>query len=222
MVEIIENAIQMVVAAGCFTYSIIEVLRIKNRAWIILSLVYAEIFIGNLYWQLYLAFFEAYPQFPFAAEFCWDVALGFLLLLAKGFSRGKISIKNDPILVLIPIFTGVCALFYIRWGQYADNIICAVLMAAIMLRSVESLRSIKGKKQEGERVSASTKKLFTAVLMFCTAEYLSWTASCFFEGDSILNPYIWADSLVTITLVFPITAVKACDKDAYESLPGEE
>ena len=222
VVEIIENALQMVVAGACFFYSVIETMRTKSRAWIILMLFFAELFLGNLYWQLYLAFFGENPQFPFQSEFCWDVSFGFLLLLARCFSRGRISIKKDPVLIVIPIYTASWAIFYMNWGRYADNVICAILMAALILRCVYSLKSIKGRYEGAESVDHSTVKLYMAILLFCTAEYLSWTASCFFFADSFKSPYIWADFMVTISFVLLIPAVKACNPGAYGSLPGED
>ena len=222
MAEIIENAFQMAVVAICLAVTVIEVLRTKRRAWIILMLFYSELFIGNLYWQLYMAFYGDYPLFPFASELCWDVAFGFLLLLARSFSRGRIGIKKDPILLLIPVFTGGWAIYYMNWGQIADNIVCAVLMGALIMRSVYSINSMKGKYTGAERVNPSTRKLFVAILLFCTAEYLSWTASCLFDGNTFANPYIWMDFLVTVACTFFIPAVKACDIEAYASLPGED
>ena len=221
MVEITENAVQMVVAGLCLTYSSVTAIRTKSRAWVILVLFYAEVFVGNLYWQLYLAFIGGHPAFPFASELCWDVAFGFLLLLARSFSRGRISFKKDPVLIVIPIYTALWAVFYMQWGQIVDNIACAILMGALILRCVYSLKSIKGRYPDAEKVSASTKKLFIAILLFCAAEYFSWSASCFFDG-STFDLYICGDIMVTITFSLFIFAVKACDKDAYSGLPGEE
>ena len=43
------------------------------------------------------------------------------------------------------------------------------------------------------------------MVAYCLIEYIMWTLSCFFDGDTLANPYLWFDALYTvcIALIFP-------------------
>ena len=223
MIETIVNTFQLAVGGVCLSYSVVKCLQTKSRGWILLSLFYAEMFLGNVYWQLYQAFYDTIPQFPFVSEFCWNMSFAFLILLVTLYSKGNVSIKKDPVLAFIPMFTLGCAIFYMTFGQIIDNLVIAGLMAALMMRSVYGLKTINGRSPyTGNEADPRAKKLFITILCFCTAEYLTWTASCFFWDDTIKNPYYWFDTLMTITLIFLVPAVKACDSPKYSMLSGEE
>ena len=220
MVEIIENALQTLVTGTCLAISAFKYLQTKSRGWILLLLFYSELFLGDLYLQLYLLFFEGDPKFPFVSEFCWDVGFGFLILLVSLYSKGRHSIKKDPVLIIIPVFTVGFAIYYMTFGQIIDNIVVAFLMAVLILKCVYGLKSIDGKyavNAEGPRA----KHIYLTALYFCAAEYLSWTASCFFKSEDISNPYYWFDILLTIILIFFIPALKKCDTPEFSMLQEE-
>ena len=117
-----------------------------------------------------------------------------------------------------PGFTVGMAAFYMQWGQIADNIAVAVLMTLLLLRCVYGLKLIAGKgyyalarKENPEGFDPAVKGLYQSMLWFCTIEYLSWTASCFFDGDTIANPYYWCDIALSVSIVFLIPALNRCD-----------
>ena len=225
MIESFENAFQLIVAGGCLIYSAIKAISNRNRVWILLLFFYAEIFLGNLYWQLYLIFFNMSPIYSFVSGFCWDVSFAFMLLLVRYYSKGSISIKKDPLLLVIPVFTAAMAVMFMQWGDIAENIVTAVLMAALILRCVVGLKEIAGKgayapagKTGIYEADRSSAYLYRAILCFCTANYLSWIASTFFFEESITNPYYWFDTAITISLVFFIPALNRCDKSIKETV----
>lgn len=220
MIELIENALQILVAGACLAVSAVKSLQTKSRGWILLLLFYSEIFLGDLYLQLYLLFFEGDPKFPFVSEFCWDMGFAFLILLVTLYSKGRPSIKKDPVLIIIPVFTAGFAIYYMTFGQIIDNIAVAVLMAVLILKCVYGLKSIKGRYVENTANSLA-KHIYITTLCFCAAEYLSWTASCFFKSEDISNPYYWFDTLLTINLIFFIPALKKCDTPEFSMLQGE-
>jgi len=48
------------------------------------------------------------------------------------------------------------------------------------------------------------------VVSFAITEYIAWTASCFWMGDTLLNPYFWFDTLLSINfLILPLALRKA-------------
>ena len=193
-------------------------MSMRSRSWILLLFFYAELFMGNLYWQLYLIFINGNPLIPFVSEFCWDVCLGFLLVLVKRYSKSRVNIKKDPVLLIIPVFTVGMAIYYMQWGQIADNIVVAVLMAFLLLKCAYGLKSIWGKgyyaaarKEDPTGSDPALKDLYRITLLFCAIEYLSWTASCLFDGDTIANPYYWCDIALSICMVFFIPALNRCE-----------
>ncbi len=228
MTEAIENAFQIFIAGGCLIYALFKAMSLRSRSWILLMFFYAELFMGNLYWQLYLIFINGNPLIPFVSEFCWDVALGFLLVLVNRYSKGKISIKHDPVLLVIPVFTVGMAIFYMQWGQIADNIAVAVLMTFLILRCVYGLRMISGRgyyasarEKDPKGSDPAVRGLYCVMLWFCTIEYLSWTASCFFDGDTLANPYYWCDIALSISLLFFIPALNRCNIKKNVARQGE-
>ena len=46
------------------------------------------------------------------------------------------------------------------------------------------------------------------ILVFCLIEYGLWFSSCFFDGDTLANPYYWFDILFTASFVLFIPATK--------------
>ncbi|MCR5767017.1 MAG: hypothetical protein K6G45_00800 [Lachnospiraceae bacterium] len=225
MIESFENAFQLIVAGGCLIYSAIKAISNRSRVRILLLFFYAEIFLGNLYWQLYLVFFNMSPIYSFVSGFCWSVSFAFMLLLIKNYSKRRISVKKDPLLLVIPVFTAAMAVMFMQWGDYTENIVTAVIMAALILRCVVGLKTVAGKgayapagKTGIYEADRSPRFLYRACLWFCTANYLSWISSTFFFENSITNPYYWFDTVITISLVFFIPALNRCDKNIKEQV----
>ena len=228
MIEAVENAFQIVVAGGCLIYSAYKAMSMRSRSWILLLFFYAELFMGNLYWQLYLIFINGNPLIPFVSEFCWDVCFGFLLVLVKRYSKSRVNIKKDPVLLIIPVFTVGMAIYYMQWGQIADNIVVAVLMTFLMIECVCGLKTISGRgcyasagKEDPTGPDPKVKGLYRITLWFCAIEYLSWTASCLFEGDTLANPYYWCDIALSISLLFFIPALNRCETKKTVARQGE-
>ena len=85
-----------------------------------------------------------------------------------------------------------------QWGEVLTNLAYALLMSLLLFSAIRRL--LDGDKYPARRL------LSLMILVFCLLEYALWTASCFFSGDGLQNPYYWIDFLLTASFVFFIPA----------------
>ena len=205
MIESIENAIQLLVTGLCACSALYYGVRTKDRTWALLGLSAGIFFLGDLYWQLFLVFYDKTPEF-YISEFSWYTSYLFLLLLLI-----YINVKNaedwkfrlQPQYLCIPAFTlGMC-IFYMHWGDYLSNIVVAILMTGLIWHACYGLQMAR--KQPGGK---NRRMLFIVTLIFCASEYGMWTSSCFWMGDTIANIYFWFDFLLSITFVLLLPALR--------------
>ena len=211
MIESIDNAIQLLVTGGCACIAVYQAVRRNDRMWALLSLFYGTFFLGDLYWCLYLVFFDDNPKL-YIAEFSWYTSYLFLLLLliyinvehSKGWRY-----RFRPLYMLIVAFTGIMCVFFIHVaGDYISNIIAALLMTGLIWHACFGLQSIR-KKPEGD----NRRMLYVVTLLGCATEYAMWTSSCFWMGESITNIYYLFDLMLSACIVLLIPALrKAVDE----------
>lgn len=191
MIETIENALQLAVTGVCSAACFVLAYRMKEKEWDILALFYAAIFLGDLYWLLYLLFKGTTPNLSYVSEFAWYAAYMFLLILLRFVEGEKARQVRHPLLWIIPAFTiGMCV-FYMQWGDYLGNIILAFLMGAILLESIKGLIALS---------HGAERNFCAAALSLGLIEYTLWTVSCFSSGEGITNPYYWVDFLFTMSM----------------------
>ena len=81
MIDSIENGIQLAVTCGCTVIALCYGVLHKERMMIMLGLFYGVFFLGDVYWFLYMNFYDnASPRF-YISYFSWYSAYLFLLLL---------------------------------------------------------------------------------------------------------------------------------------------
>ena len=73
-------------------------------------------------------------------------------------------------------------------------------MCQLMMRSAQGLLALRG-------TADHRKSLYTMVLIFCLIEYMVWTSSCFWAGDTIRNTYFWFAALLISCHPFFLWAV---------------
>ena len=207
MTEIIENALQVSVAALCLAFAVSRSVRTKKREWILLCFFYGSWVLADLYWESFLVLLKRTPGVFYVSEFSWYASYIFLFLLLKQTLPQEKGGKKPVLPWLGAAFAAAMCVFYVRWGDYAENVICALLMGLLLYDAIRGLTSLRG----GERKRLVF--LCAAVIFFCAAEYALWTASCFWEGDSIANPYYWADALLTVSFVPLLFAVRRAVKE---------
>ena len=205
MIERIDNIIQLIVLGICMILALNRALRSGKRAWAILGMFYGTVLLGNLYWILYLMFYGETPFYSFIPDMSWCAGYLFLMLLLFQIRDGKRNLKYVLLLLPTMAFTGAMALFYIRvGGEILTNIFYAVIMALILWQALAGLFSVRGQRDNEKQKNW----LYLAVLLFLAAEYALWTASCYWMGDTIRNPYYWFDFLLSASYLLMLPAVK--------------
>lgn len=205
MIESIDTAVQLAVLGVCFVVSGRRASRTHRREWGFLTLFYSTMFLGDLYWQLYILFFGGTPQF-YISELSWTAGDLFLLLLLleTGAALPGEGKKRNPLRVLGPLFTGGMCLFFMHWGEYVYNVICAVLMGLLLWAAIGMLPFRTA--EEAGRGKPNGTALIT--ILYVLIQYALWVTSLFWLGDALNNPYFWIDLLQTLTYLLFIPAVR--------------
>lgn len=208
MVETVDNLVQLILTGLCAASALAFGARSKSHAWILLGLFAGVFFLGDLYWLLYLLFYDKTPTTFYVSEFSWYASLLFLMMLLLYIRQEaglfNVSSRFRRLFWVIPIFTaGMCA-FYMTHGDYLVNLISAFLMTGLIWHSIDGLLSLRGESPE----RSGRKYLYYVTLLFCFAEYGLWTSSCFWIGDTLANVYFWFDLLLSITFVLFLPALR--------------
>lgn len=209
MIETVENAAQLAVVGVCCGISFYRLTRRRSRLWVLMTLFYGSFLLGLLYWLLYLLFYGYTPEFRYISELSWYTSYLFLAmvlhLLADPAER---SVRSWIPKLTIVFAAGMCVL-YMHYSSWMSNILSAVVMSLMMYQAVRGLIFHKKQKPHGRHIW-----LYCAVLLFCSAEYLMWTITCFYWSDTMKNPYFWFD--IQQTLCFPlfIPAVSVLEQPA--------
>lgn len=228
MVESIDNLIQLIVFGICFGISLRLTYTKRSRAMGILSLFYISFFLGDLYWLLYIVFYDSTPQVFYVSEFNWYASYLFLILLMQQTLEPEARRQRSRVLLLPLVFAAGMCVFFMQWGDYISNIISAVLMGLMMFRAMQgslycrekdpAAGHLTGREKDpaadyltgrekdpatmqigySAKSIAAQMRLCRLILVFCVIEYVMWTVSCFWRGDGLTNPYYWLDGMLTV------------------------
>ena len=72
MIEIIENAIQLITTGICTVVAVRKGVLEQNRAWIVLALASGVFFLGDLYWELFLVLYGRTPAYSYIPYLSWS------------------------------------------------------------------------------------------------------------------------------------------------------
>ena len=207
MIEMAENLIQLLVLIFCFGMTCYQFTRRSSRAWLLLSLYYLTMLMGQLYWVLMLVLLHRSAMLDYVSESTWFAAYLFLFLLARHLLPEGAVPTRSAALWIGPVFAACMAIFYMQWGKIMSNICTAVAMGLILQNVTRGLILTRGSSAR----QYPAKRCFLAVLGICIAEYALWTASCFWSGETFANPYYWMDLLLTFCMLFLFIAVKEAE-----------
>ena len=201
MIEIIENAIQLITTGICTVIAVRKGILQRSRAWIVLALASGVFFLGDLYWELFLVLYGHTPGYSYIPYLSWYASYLFLLLLLVELKGTQKSGKKRKILWIIPVFSAGMCVFYMQYGDWIGNIITAGFMSLLMWHALDMLLLLKGSRKAA---------IFAVVFLFCIVEYAAWTASCFGDYNTLAHPYLWLDTLLSVVfLLFPAALGKA-------------
>ena len=173
-----------------------QAVRSGYKVWILMAMGFFVWFLGDTYWTMFNLIYQNSPEF-YVSETGWYASYLFLSTALLLVSTEEERSRRYLLPVILVVFATGMAVFYMTFGDYVSNIICAVLMSLLMYRSARGLLYLK---EQGIPVTAPGKgRFYLSVLLFCAAEYCMWTATCFWGGYTILNPYYWFDILVSLS-----------------------
>lgn len=219
MVETVDNIIQFMSTGLVAGISLYRSARTQSRAWTMLGLFSGVYFLGLAYWLLFLLFYQETPEYRNIPDLSWYSAYLFLMLLLiyiREESRGEdafpakpsdeigyIIRKINPMLWLIPVFTGGMCIFFMRYGSYLSNIIAAVFMTGLIWHALAGFISCsrEGKKNKN-------MMFYIVTLLFCMTEYALWISSCIWTGGTLANPYYWIDTALSVVFLLFIPALR--------------
>lgn len=203
MIELSCNLLELLTVGLCLAAALIRFFRTRKKGWILLSFVFTSYFLGDLYWALYLFFYHRTPPVFYVSETSWCATYLFLILMLRHYQTDTERNTWSHVLWAIPVFIAGLTVFYMTRGSYLLNLIDAILMGSLMIRSTQGLLALR-------ETADRRKSFYTAVFCFCLVEYGLWTASCFWLGDTIRNPYFWFALLLIATHpLFYLTVRKA-------------
>ncbi len=200
MIERIDNLLQIAVLAVSAGIALIRAARRRDKAWILLALFYGSWFLADLYWSSCLFFYGKTPEVSLVSDISWYASYIFLYMLLREIAPPAGRRERRLLPWLGPAFALCMAAFYMQWGAIGSNLIYAALMGLLFFAAVRRL-------MDGERYARA--RLFCGMLLCgCLLEYALWTASCFWSGDSLRNPYYWIDLLLTASFPLLLPAVR--------------
>ena len=201
MIESFCNIIQLITTGICTAVCFRHALLSGKRSSYMLSLASFVYFLGDIYWELYMVFYDSTPDISYISDCSWYSTYLFLFLLLIDMRDKEQKKYKSRLLWIIPVFTVGMCFFYMQWGQYLENVICAVLMGLLIWQASDGVIYIHRCKEADKR----KKWMYMSVLFFCFAEYGAWTTSTFWLGDTWINPYFWFDLLLSISFIlFPL------------------
>lgn len=220
MIESIVNAIQLLTTGTCSFIALYSAVRSKERAWIMLGLFSGIFFLGDLYWMLFLIFYQDTPRFYSVSDLSWYASYLFLMLLILYlgeefhglswlFGRGEGSLRDrlrqlPTVLWCVPVFTICMCVFFVQRGDYLSNIVAAVLMTGLIWLALDGFLSLRGRSRE----QSLQRMLYGVTILFCLTEYALWTSSCFWTGETVANVYYWFDLLLSFTFLLFLPALR--------------
>ncbi|MDD3251678.1 MAG: histidine kinase [Lachnospiraceae bacterium] len=197
MIEVIDNLVQIAVTAAAALGSAVAFGRSRRQEWFLLTCFYGTFALGGLYWVLYLLLMSRTPQIFYVSDLCWAATFAFLMTLEISLPETEEERRfRHPAMWLAPCFCVPMLIFFMRWGDYAMNACWCVLSGISGWFSIRGM--LYARRQQGQE--RERQYFHMVVLVFLILEYALWTASGFWCGDTLANPYFWIDFLITGSL----------------------
>ncbi|MBE7004858.1 MAG: hypothetical protein E7425_11405 [Ruminococcaceae bacterium] len=193
MIEAADYVLQFAAMTLCCIYAAIHFAREENRGWLMLTFFYACYAMGDLYWLLYVAFEGITPMVFWVSDLSWYTGFLFVCLLLRDIQEHR-KPEKKRLAWLGPAFSAAACLFFLQWGDYPGNLITLAVMGTMGYLVLLGLLN--------ERERGPFRRMYLSVVFFFLNEYAMWFSSCFWSGDSLLNPYFWFDGLMSVIAVW--------------------
>ena len=195
--ELIENLLQLLVTVAGAGLSGIAYYKTPRQTHLLLLLCFYGCFaLGDLYWTLYLLLFSTTPQVFYVSEFGWVAGVIFLRMLQATLSSPEERASQSRKAWLAPLVGVPLLVFYCTYGDILSNLIWCGMMIVLSFCAIRGL--VYAARQTG--AARHMRYFHIGVLFFVCAEYLLWTAGCFWPNTSPTDPAFWCDILLTLAI----------------------
>ena len=175
-----------------------------RQAYFLLLCFYGCFALGALYWTLYLLLFDTTPRVFYVSEFGWVASLIFLRILQATLAGADERGFRCRRAWLAPAFGVPLLAFYCIFGDILSNLIWCGMMIWLSFCAIRGL--VYAKTQTG--AARNMRYFHIGVLCFAFAEYLLWTAGCFWPETSPASPTFWCDMLLTLAILGLLPAAR--------------
>ncbi len=160
--------------------------------------------LGALYWTLYLLLFDTTPRVFYVSEFGWVASLIFLRILQATLATLEEHAFRCRRAWLVPAFGLPLLAYYCTFGDILSNLIWCGMMMNLSFCAIRGL--FYAKTQTG--AARNIRHFHIGVFCFAFAEYLLWTAGCFWPNTSPASPTFWCDMLLTLAILGLLPATR--------------
>ena len=202
--ELIENLLQLLVTFLGVCLAGAAYWKSGRQAYFLLLCFYGCFALGALYWTLYLLLFAATPRVFYVSEFGWVASVIFLRILQATLSAPEERAFRCRRAWLAPAFGVPLLVFYCTFGDILSNLIWCGLMIWLSYCAIRGL--VYAKTQMG--AARNLRYFHLGILCFVCAEYLLWTAGCFWPDTSPVSPTFWCDMLLTLAILGLLPATR--------------
>ena len=202
--ELIENALQLLVTFLGFCLAWLCYRKHQKQAYFLLLCFYGCFALGALYWTLYLLLFDTTPQVFYVSEFGWVASVIFLRILQATLSTPEERAFRCRRAWLAPAFGVPLLAFYCIFGDILSNLIWCGMMIWLSFCAIRGLVYANGQTGAARNI----RYFHIGVLCFAFAEYLLWTAGCFWPNTSPASPTFWCDMLLTLAILGLLPATR--------------
>ena len=202
--ELIENLLQLLVTFLGVCLAGAAYWKSGRQAYFLLLCFYGCFALGALYWTLYLLLFDTTPQVFYVSEFGWVASLIFLRILQATLATLEERAFRCRSVWLSPLIGVPLLAFYCIFGDILSNLIWCGMMIVLSYCAIRGLAYAK--TQTG--AARDIRYFHIGVLCFAFAEYLLWTAGCFWPDTSLASPTFWCDMLLTLAILGLLPATR--------------
>ncbi|MCR5356406.1 MAG: response regulator [Lachnospiraceae bacterium] len=193
-----ENVIMLMAAILGLLSALFKYIEYKKRAWLYITGYFLANLLSAYYWTTYSLVMGDYPDVSeFVAYLGWNV--GYIILLFAVLHMRQEGAKKfiHPLMFLPVPINFLQFLIYIQYGGILNNAYQGIVVTTIVCLCLNSIIYwIKNRKN-----GAHFPYFHTAVLLFISAEYGMWTASCYDWPSDLLDPYYYCAYLSYIMLI---------------------
>ena len=183
---VLENVCMLVAILIALIGTLFRYIVVPRKGYLYLCGFFLAHLLSDYYWTTYTLVMGDYPEVSeFIAYLGWNIGYIFLAVFVYHMQKQAIG-RYFHLLALIPVPINIVQfIIYIQYGGLFNNIwqvSLTTFTACICMSSV--IYRFKNKKS-----GASIPYAHLAVLLFMLTEYGMWTSSCYFDSESLANPY---------------------------------